>query len=506
MTIIPIIVRHSGKKYTVDLNTDESGEVFKFQLYSLTGVDPDRQKILIKGGQLRDDTDLNSLGLKPNQVLMMLGTAGELPKEPVTKMTFIEDMTDKQLAETTKTPNGILNLGNTCYLNSTLQCLRIMPELASQLNEFQRPPRQQFSQTADPVAVTESLSELYQSINSQTTTFNPNKFLMFFRIAFPQFAQRGEEGYKQQDAEEAFSQILNAVDISMKSVNPSVPSFVQKYMTGTYTTTMTCAESDIEPVVHSTDNFLKLDCHITGQTNFLHQGLLASLSETIEKHSDVLGRNAQFTLKKQISRLPKYLTVHFMRFYWRRDTNMKAKILRKVAFPFELDVTDMCEPEYKSRLVTVRDKVREVRKLKQDKARAANRARTQLDSAKDDSSSSTEIARLQAEAVAAVSPAELADNGACVTGLYELIGVLSHKGKSADSGHYQFWSKQAESDVETGPGPQAAVGTTTQVQEPKWWQFNDDKVTLVDQTKIEAMAGGGESDSALILLYRAIPL
>jgi ubiquitin carboxyl-terminal hydrolase 14 len=43
-------------------------------------------------------------------------------------------------------------------------------------------------------------------------------------------------------------------------------------------------------------------------------------------------------------------------------------------------------------------------------------------------------------------------------------------------------------------------------EDGKWWWFNDDKVTEVTVDKVEALAGGGESHSALILLYKAIPL
>lgn len=43
-----VVVKHSGKKYNVDLDLEESGLTFKMQLYSLTGVPPERQKILTK--------------------------------------------------------------------------------------------------------------------------------------------------------------------------------------------------------------------------------------------------------------------------------------------------------------------------------------------------------------------------------------------------------------------------------------------------------------------------
>ena len=41
------------------------------------GVAPDRQKIMVKGGMLKDDADWAKLGIKPGQKLMMMGSAGE---------------------------------------------------------------------------------------------------------------------------------------------------------------------------------------------------------------------------------------------------------------------------------------------------------------------------------------------------------------------------------------------------------------------------------------------
>ncbi len=61
---------------------------------------------MVKGGVLKvfyhliqDETDLKTLNLKENQVLMMMGTVGELPKEPAVKTQFVEDMTDAEISK-----------------------------------------------------------------------------------------------------------------------------------------------------------------------------------------------------------------------------------------------------------------------------------------------------------------------------------------------------------------------------------------------------------------------
>ena len=40
----------------IELNTEESPMVFKAQLFALTGVEPHRQKIMLKGATLKDNT------------------------------------------------------------------------------------------------------------------------------------------------------------------------------------------------------------------------------------------------------------------------------------------------------------------------------------------------------------------------------------------------------------------------------------------------------------------
>ena len=48
---------------------------------------------------------------------------------------------------------------------------------------------------------------------------------------------------------------------------------------------------------------------------------LQGLDGALEKRSEVLGRNATWSKQQRINRLPKYLCVQFMRFYWKLTPN-----------------------------------------------------------------------------------------------------------------------------------------------------------------------------------------
>ncbi|KAK5709860.1 deubiquitinating enzyme [Elasticomyces elasticus] len=568
MAEIPIKVKHAGKTYDLEINTESTGEELKIQLYSLTNVEPENQKVSAKK-MVKDDTPLSSLGLKAGSVITLMGkpSADVVMEVPTERLKFAEDMTESELAQQDGAiPAGLQNTGNTCYANATLQTLRSIPELQEELSRYSpsaaassSAPSSMFS--ADQLAqygigglgggndLTTALRDLYKQMGGTQQGFPPIMFLTTLRQKFPQFAERAKSGhgYAQQDAEEVWTQLIQTLHESLKMSPDSeegtkFKSWVGKFMAGAMEVTTTCDDAPEEDSTTQTEEFHDLKCNITTDVNHLSEGMRIPLTEKIEKNSESLGRTATYTRSSRISRLPKNLPIHLIRFFWRRDTQKKAKIMRKVTFQHEIDVTEFCTDELRKKLVPVRDKIREVRKEEEDVERAKKKqkkrkAQDELEAkeskvrgdepmqklkekadkekAKEGEASgdtkmggteevhktddelererAEKLAGMKRDVLAAVHEDLKADPTANQTGLYELRAVVTHQGISADSGHYTAYVKKTASKVGG-------------VEDGKWWWFNDEKVQEVEAEKIETLAGGGESHSALILLYRAVEL
>ena len=131
----------------------------------------------------------------------------------------------------------------------------------------------------------------------------------------------------------------------------------------------------------------------------------ASLSESIEKHSAALGREALFDKTEQIARLPPYLAVNFVRFQYRKDTEKRAKILRPISFPDVLDVRNLCTKELQANIASHNNRLEEARdKAAADKASADKAAADKAAAAA--APADTEEHTLAGAAALAAKPAE----------------------------------------------------------------------------------------------------
>ena len=515
-----------GKEKFPDVEIDVTApvELLKAQLFALTSVPVDRQKIMgVKGGTLKDDADLSTLGIKEGMTLMLMGSAEAVPEAPPVATVFAEDMPAIEVAAMgTDNPGGLSNLGNTCYLNSTLQCMKAIPEVSSSLKLYNGaggPAEDSFV-----LAMRAIITELERS--NAAREVRPQNFVQTFHEAFPVFAQRTPDGHPmQQDAEECWSTIVNAlsqrmqlaVDGTNPRIAPTATVPVLPRMTALkrnlgdmlfgieYESSYKCLEGD--EAYTKREGVRSIPCHISEKTAHLYTALDVNLDETVEKRSEVLGRDAAYSKRSRLARLPPIFAVQFVRFAFRKDTNKRAKILRTVSFPPMLDVRNLCTAQLQASIAAHCTLLEQERDAKAGIAKAPAAATAGADgdapmpiapppappagaapaSAGAGSSgepmiiepleppkSKDELSKLATDA----EGAECHDNK---TGRYELFAIITHQGRTAEGGHYVAWIKKSAK---------------------KWLVFDDETVAEVDAERIKELYGGGDWHMAYICLYR----
>ncbi|XP_028329143.1 ubiquitin carboxyl-terminal hydrolase 14 [Gouania willdenowi] len=480
MPVFTVNVKWGKEKFDgVELNTEEPPMVFKAQLFALTGVQPDRQKVMIKGGTLKDD-EWGNIKLKNGMTLLMMGSAEALPEEPSDRPMFVEDMTEEQLASALELPCGLTNLGNTCYMNATVQCLRSVPELKAALRRYSGALRSSGA-NAPSQYITAALRDLYETMEKTSSSLPPIILLQFLHMAFPQFAEKGDQGqYLQQDANECWLQMMRVLQQKLEPLESETSmetqpeggaasssekkNFIDQYFGVEFETCMKCTESEDEEPIKGKESQLQLSCFINQEVKYLATGLRLRLQEEITKMSPSLERNALYIKSSKLSRLPAYLTVQMVRFYYKEKESVNAKVLKDVKFPLMLDVYELCTSELQEKMLPMRSKF----KVMEDKKLEKQQQQKQLK--KPDAAKSVKYEAFS-------FPDDLGSNS---SGYYDLQAVLTHQGRSSSSGHYVGWVKRKEDE---------------------WVKFDDDKVGVVSPEDILRLSGGGDWHIAYVLLY-----
>lgn len=187
------------------------------------------------------------------------------------------------------------------------------------------------------------------------------------------------------------------------------------------------------------------------------------LEEFITKNSPVLGRDAKYVRTLKVSRLPGYLTVQMVRFQFKQKDAINAKILKDVKFPMMLDTFDLCSPELQAKLLPMRGKFKDyedaiVESASKIKAKGGKEAALKRAHEEDEAK----------EMEAFWFEEDLGSNN---SGYYELQAVLTHKGRSSNSGHYVAWIKH-KGDV--------------------WIECNDDDIKPIHAEDVLKLSGGGK--------------
>ncbi len=412
---------------------------------------------------------------------------------------FIEDLTPEEQAKILKTKGevlaiGLVNLGNTCYMNSAMQVLHKIPELKDNLQKYEEKNN---GLQADRLIV--ATKGLFSNLDNKGDSFEPQGFLQSMFSNFPQFKEmdKSQKAYRQQDVDEYFQLFISTAGTMLPSDNQS-QNLMQKLFEFQLTINFVNKEDETELTEPRMERLNKLTCIIDNNLdpiNNLQEGIKIGLNEEVEKHSVKLDKNCVWMKKYSLKTLPKYLIVQKIRFVWReKDINTntearKAKILRNVAFPKILDLFEFCEPELQKNLDENRKMLKEQsEREKEEQKKAFESYKKEHGKEEADSFKIYKKFKEDQKVINGKKHDERlwrTHRENKDTGNYELISVITHKGRSTDSGHYVSWC-QSKGD--------------------KWFKFDDDLVTQVNIEDILNLRGGGDWHMAYYLMYRKLQI
>jgi ubiquitin carboxyl-terminal hydrolase 14 len=130
-----------------------------------------------------------------------------------------------------------------------------------------------------------------------------------------------------------------------------------------------------------------------------------------------------------------------LRFYWKEASAVggtdagKAKILRQVTFPKVFDLFEFCTDELKTSLLQGRN----LDAAAGGDVEMADEEEKKEEAPKKLVGAMAKAAKVQEEIKAHDDLLYRSFNSGLDTGQYQLIGVVTHKGRSADGGHYIGW-------------------------------------------------------------------
>jgi ubiquitin carboxyl-terminal hydrolase 14 len=139
-------------------------------------VPPEKQKILYKGKVIKEDSQLKTLDIPEGSTVMLMRTFSLKCSSKSSRQSKEPCSTKKLWAYfyviQTVIPFGLVNLGNTCYINSTLQVLVKIPEFRKAVQE-----RKNMESIGESSALVKGLANVFQQLEVSGQSVKPMSFI-----------------------------------------------------------------------------------------------------------------------------------------------------------------------------------------------------------------------------------------------------------------------------------------------------------------------------------------
>ncbi|KAG7169944.1 Ubiquitin carboxyl-terminal hydrolase 12-like, partial [Homarus americanus] len=236
---------------------------------------------------------------------------------------------------------GLVNFGNTCYINSVLQALYFCKPFREKILEYKAKNKR----TKETLLA--CLADLFYNIATQKKkvgSIAPKKFIARFRKENVKF-----DNYMQQDAHEFFVQLIDSINETIIGRESDQQAglggqqdsgggggnnqqqdntWVHEIFQAVVTRELKCLNCE---AVRSTDEVLNnLSVEVHQNTSITHCLRCFFSTETISAE----------TKRTRVKKLPTILVLHLKRFQFLGQYNRTLKLSHRVVFPLELRVFD----------------------------------------------------------------------------------------------------------------------------------------------------------------------
>ncbi|XP_047477992.1 ubiquitin carboxyl-terminal hydrolase 12-like [Penaeus chinensis] len=256
---------------------------------------------------------------------------------------------------------GLVNFGNTCYINSVLQALYFCKPFREKILEYKAKNKR----TKETLLA--CLADLFYNIATQKKkvgSIAPKKFIARFRKENVKF-----DNYMQQDAHEFFVQLIDSINetimgkresfyycladcllyifclIQGKTISCFPPLFSKCLKEALLVQGMYITSEFVSFQVRSTDEVLNnLSVEVHQNTSITHCLRCFFSTETISAENKVQCENCcslqEHQKRTRVKKLPTILVLHLKRFQFLGQYNRTLKLSHRVVFPLELRVFD----------------------------------------------------------------------------------------------------------------------------------------------------------------------